>query len=94
MENSSILLVDAHLAIQNHEENSIVHEETDIFENSSAVETLQYNPLRPNLIAIGGERVFIMDIQINQGQIDPNFFQPDFANSPHENSTVTAVSWN
>ncbi|KRX05918.1 WD40-repeat-containing domain [Pseudocohnilembus persalinus] len=94
MQNSSVLLIDANQAIESQGAHAIIHEETEMFDNLTPIETLQYNPLKPNLIAIGGEYVFIMDIQLVDGAIDPNFFQPDISNNPHENSTVTAVSWN
>lgn len=43
---------------------------------------------------MGGEEVLIMDITFEDNAISPILFSPDADNNPHDNSIVTAVSWN
>ena len=55
------------------------------------IKTLEFNPIRKNLLAYGGSEVLIMDISQNIKR--PTKFKPGEPNF-HEGSNITAISWN
>ena len=59
--------------------------------HEKSVNAIEFNPNIPNLIASGGEEVFIQDIQ--HSTEEPNVFTPGEPNY-HEGETITAISWN
>jgi protein transport protein SEC31 len=55
------------------------------------VNSLQFNPFKPNLLASGGSEVFVQNIEKNIK--DPELFKPGHPNH-HGDSPITCVSWN
>lgn len=55
------------------------------------VYTAEFNTYKPNLIAIGGDEVLVVDI--SKDLDNPIIIAPGESNL-HENSLITSVSWN
>ncbi|CAD8214986.1 unnamed protein product [Paramecium octaurelia] len=83
-----VALYDANSAI-NQEEESCVAMIDQLYEGP--VTAIEFNEFKPNLIALGGQDVLIADI-IKDIQ-NPQVFGPGNPNL-HEDSSITAVSWN
>ncbi|CAD8082703.1 unnamed protein product [Paramecium sonneborni] len=83
-----VALYDANSAI-NQEEESCVSIIDQLYEGP--VNAIEFNEFKPNLIALGGQDVLIADI-IKDIQ-NPQVFGPGNPNL-HEDSSITAVSWN
>jgi protein transport protein SEC31 len=68
----------------------MIFQDTSSYENCG-VYTVEVNPFKPHLFALGGNDVLIMDIEENI--TNPQIFAPAEEN-PHEGSMISAVSWN
>jgi protein transport protein SEC31 len=55
------------------------------------VTTLEFNPFKPNLVAVGGQDVLVLDI--TKDIVQPQIFSPGSPN-PHQDHSITSVSWN
>lgn len=56
-----------------------------------AVNAIEFNPHKKNLLASGGAEVLIQDI--SQNMKSPNVFSPGVPNY-HQGSRITGISWN
>lgn len=59
--------------------------------HSDPVNTVEFNPVRPNLLASGGSEVWIQDL--GKSVKKPDRFKPANQNF-HEGSLITTVTWN
>ncbi|EGR27630.1 hypothetical protein IMG5_192850 [Ichthyophthirius multifiliis] len=95
-EDGSVIIYDAHQIIQSykrgeHEKQVEIGKLAHIKEYNTPVNTIEYNSLKPNLIAMGAEDVLVVDI--SKDVTNPDIISPGEPNY-HEGSIITSISWN